>query len=231
MATIKTLWLGWSSRFAALKQREKYIVIGGAALTILMGGYDLWIEPGMLQASRLKTTLEQQQGEQAQLTAQMAVLAAKRTDPNLANRELLKKLQEELAGAERDLKTFDRTLVAPTQAPALLQTLLARHRGLKMISLTTLPPQPLIEPPAKEKSTKAKTEELPAIPGGNIFKHGIEIKVTGGYHDLLAYVSELENGPQKLLWGDMRLAVKEHPVSELTLTVFTLSLDSTWLVV
>ena len=48
---------------------------------------------------------------------------------------------------------------------------------------------------------------------------------------LVAYVAELENSPQKLLWGGIRLAAREYPVSELTLTVYTLSLDSTWLVV
>lgn len=234
MAAIKTLWLGWSSRFTVLQQREKLMVIGATAVAILFGGYNFWIEPGMLQAARLKKTLAQQQGEQAQLAAQLATLAAQKTDPNLANRETLKNLRDELAGTERDLKTFDGTLVAPTQAPALLQTLLARHRGLKMVSLATLPPQPLIEPSvAKEKSEKAKADEPAAMPGGNIFKHGIEIKVTGGYHDLLAYVSDLESGPQKLLWGDMSLSspTEKYPVSELTLTVFTLSLDSTWLVV
>ncbi len=69
------------------------------------------------------------------------------------------------------------------------------------------------------------------MPGGNIYKHGIEIKLAGGYGDLLAYVADLEASPQKLLWGGMRLTVKQFPVSELTLTVYTLSLDSIWLVV
>lgn len=44
-------------------------------------------------------------------------------------------------------------------------------------------------------------------------------------------MNELEASPQKLLWGNLRLAVKKHPVSELTLIVYTLSLDSIWLVV
>ncbi|MDO9244269.1 MAG: hypothetical protein Q7U32_10740, partial [Rhodocyclaceae bacterium] len=70
-----------------------------------------------------------------------------------------------------------------------------------------------------------------SMPGGNIYKHGIEIKLAGNYQDLLAYVNELEASPQKLLWGNLRLAVKKHPVSELTLIVYTLSLDSIWLVV
>lgn len=229
---LKARWAGWSDRFAALQKREKHLIVGALGAAILLGGYTLWIEPGQLQAARLKKSLAQQQDEQAQLRAQLMTLAAQGRDPDAANREALKQAREQLAAAERDLHSFDRTLVSPTQAPALLQTLLARHRGLTLVSLTTLPPRPLIEPPASrkegEKASSEKTE-LPA--GGNLYKHGIEVKLAGGYLDLLAYVAEIEASPQKLLWGGMNLAVKAHPVSELTLTVYTLSLDQTWLMV
>ena len=234
---LKDRWQAWSARFAALQQREKIMVIGAIGVAILFGGFTLWIEPGQLQTTRLKKTLDQQQAEQTQLSTQLTALAAQNTDPNAANREALQKLRDQLSGTDRDLKTFDRTLVAPTQAPALLQTLLARHRGLKMVSLATQAPQPLIAPPVskepaeKVKPDKARTDEAQQMPGGNIYKHGIEIKVAGSYPDLLAYVADLEASPQKLLWGDMRLAVTNHPISELTLTVYTLSLDATWLVV
>jgi MSHA biogenesis protein MshJ len=69
------------------------------------------------------------------------------------------------------------------------------------------------------------------VKGGNIHKHGIEIRMAGNYLDLLAYVADLESLPQKLLWGNMALTVTAYPRSELTLTVYTLSLDPTWLVV
>lgn len=232
---IRQRWQEWSARFAALQQREKFMVIGCVVIAIVFGGFTLWIEPGQLQTNRLKKSLEQQQTEMTQLSTQLLALAAQNTDPNAANRAVLEDLRQQLAGTDRSLKGFDRTLVAPTQAPELLQTLLARHRGLKMLSLTTLAAQPLIEPPAsREKDEKGRSDkpklEAPQ-PGSNIYKHGIEIKVAGGYHDLLAYVADLEASPQKLLWGGMRLAVKEHPVSELTLTVYSLSLEARWLVV
>lgn len=230
----KARWQAWSARFAAMQAREKQLVAFALAAVILFGGYTGWIEPGKLQAARLRQTLEQQQGEQAQLLAQVQALAAENKDPDAARRVQLQQLREQLVALDRDIKQFDRSLVAPSQAPALLQTLLARHRGLTLISLTTLAPQALIEPPEKKETKeggKPPAAEPPSMPGGNIYKHGIEIKIAGNYHDLLAYVTELETSPQKLLWGGMRLAVKNHPVSELTLTVYTLSLDPTWLVV
>jgi MSHA biogenesis protein MshJ len=234
-AQLKTLWQGWSNRFAALQAREKPLIIGALVVAILFGGFTLFVEPGMTQSGRLNKTLVQQQAEQEQFQAQIAALAAQSSDPDSANRTALQQVRDQLAVMEGDLRAFDRILVAPRQAPALLQTLLARHRGLSLVSLTTLSPQPLIEPPAapagKPASDGAKPAGEASMPGGNIYKHGIEIKLAGGYSDLLAYVADLEASPQKLLWGGMRLTVTHFPVSELTLTVYTLSLDSIWLVV
>ncbi len=234
MSALQARWQEWTKRFAALQQREKTLVIAALAVAILFGGYSLWIEPGLLQVERLKKTLAQQQAEQAQLQEQVVALAARNGDPDAANRAALHKLRAEVAATEGEIGAFGNTLVPPQRIPALLQTLLARHRGLTLVSLATLPPQPLIELPAGDKSGKpgAKpAEEAAPLPEGNLYKHGIEIKLAGGYQDLLAYVAELDASPQRLLRGGMRLVVRQHPVSELTLTIYTLSLDSTWLVV
>ena len=239
MAQLAQTWLGWSARFAALQQREKYLVIGATVFAIGFGGFSLWIEPAQLQKTRLAKSLAQQQQEQAQLQAQLQVLVTQDGDPDSANRAALSELDRQLAEADRDIHGFDQALVSPQQAPALLQTLLGRHRGLTLVSLATLPPQPLVMPPEKKEGKKEGAKEAApeatqaASPdnASNLYKHGIELKISGGYHELLAYVSELENGPQRLLWGGMSLSspTEKYPVSELTLTVYTLSLEATWL--
>lgn len=231
MSALQARWQQWSKRFAALQQREKVLVVAAAAMAILFGGYSLWVEPGMLQSERLKKSLAQQQAEQAQLQEQVAALAVRNSDPDSANRAELQRLREAVAATEREIGAFGNTLVPPQRIPALLQTLLTRHRGLTLLSLTTLAPRPLIELPASGNTTAKPADEPAPLPGGNLYKHGIEIKLAGGYQDLLAYVAELDASPQKLLRGGMSLVVRQHPVSELTLTIYTLSLDSTWLVV
>ena len=117
---------------------------------ILFGGYTGWIEPGKLQAARLRQTLEQQQGEQAQLLAQVQALAAENKDPDAARRVQLQQLREQLIALDRDIKQFDRSLVAPSQAPALLQTLLARHRGLTLPTATPSCGLSALTPPGSE---------------------------------------------------------------------------------
>lgn len=233
---LKQTWQGWAQRFAALQPREKNLVIGAVLFAVLYGGYMLWIEPAQLQKARLTKAIAQQQGEQATLQVQILALVKQDSDPDSANRAALAEVQQALVDADRDIHGFDGVLVSPQQAPVLLQSLLGRHRGLTLVSLATLPPQPLISLPADKKAADGKPAEGKPAPeaapeaGSNIFKHGIEIKITGSYNDLLAYVNALETGPQKLLWGGMSLS-SQYPVSELTLTIYTLSLESIWLAV
>ena len=71
----------------------------------------------------------------------------------------------------------------------------------------------------------------PTIATPNIYKHGIEIKVAGNYQDLLAYLTEIERMPQRIIWNRVKLSTELYPRNEMTLTVYTLSLDKQWLVV
>jgi len=229
MSALQAMWQGWSARFSALKPREKGLIAAAVALVVLLGGYSLWVEPPLLQEKQMKTTLAQQREEEKRLQEQLAVLA-QGSDPDAANRAALQRLKAELALTEREIENFGRILISPEDVPGLLQRVLARHRGLTLLSLTTLPPRPLIEMPAAGEAGKAN-EPRQVADQGNLYQHGIEIKLAGGYHDLLAYVEELDAGAQKLLRGKLHLVVKQYPVSELTLTVYTLSLDSRWLVV
>lgn len=231
MSDLKTAWQDGSKRFAALQPREKHLVVAAVAVAVLFGGYSLWIEPGQLQVESFKKTLAQQQTEQSQLQEQITALAVRDSDPDSANRVALQRLRDEFAATEREIGAFSNTLVPPQRIPSLLQTLLARHRGLTLVSMTTLPPRPLIELSKSDKEGAKPAEDAPSLPGGNLYKHGIEIRLAGGYQDLLSYVAELDASPQKLLRGGISLVVKQYPVSELTLTIYTLSLDSTWLVV
>ena len=75
----------------------------------------------------------------------------------------------------------------------------------------------------------AQATTLPAVPGPGLWRHGIEITLEGSYADLSAYVQNLEALPQRVLRGGMSFQVEAHPKATLTLTLYTLSLDHSWL--
>jgi MSHA biogenesis protein MshJ len=224
---VKARWQAVSAKFGALQQREKLLVAAAAIFVVSMGGYTVGVEPAQVRARALKTQLTQQKTEIQALKSQTAALESQVRDPDAANRAALAEVGRKIAAADRALREYDSKLVPPERVPQLLQSLFVRHRGLQLLSLQTLPPTPLLAPPKTDGKPPAGAEAK----DGNIHRHGIEIRLAGNYLDLLAYVAELERLPQKLLWGRMSLATSAWPQSELTLTVYTLSLDPTWMVV
>lgn len=236
---MKARWQALSAKFAALQPREKVIVAAATVIGIVMGGHTFWVEPAQLRLTALQKKLAKDKSEIKTNQAQVSSLKAQLKDPDAPNKAALSEAEKRMSAAEREIHTFDNTLVPPQRVPQLLQSLFARHRGLELVSLQTLPPQPLLAPAAKAagdakpepKAPDGKAPPAPVAKSGMLLKHGIEIKMAGNYLDLLAYVSDLERLPQKLLWESMSLDVKTYPKSELKLTVYTLSLDSIWLVV
>jgi MSHA biogenesis protein MshJ len=83
----------------------------------------------------------------------------------------------------------------------------------------------------KDGDVDAKVVEAARIDSAEkqIYKHGVKITVRGSYADLLQYLTALEKLPTQMFWGVAKMDVVKHPTVELTLTLYTLSLEKTWL--
>jgi MSHA biogenesis protein MshJ len=96
----------------------------------------------------------------------------------------------------------------------------------------------IAESAAKPQAAQAATAPVPPAapgpavapkPGSLLYRHGVEITVRGNYLDMIDYMNALESMPTQLFWGGAKLEVEEYPTARLTLTMYTLSLDSKWL--
>jgi MSHA biogenesis protein MshJ len=135
------------------------------------------------------------------------------------------------------LKDEQRKFVPPEKIGALLEELLSRNRRLQLVDMRTLaavaldPSAPAPKPSA-EKPAADKPPARPAVPAaGTIYRHGVEITLSGSYLDLLAYLTDLEKLPSQMYWGKLDLAVAAYPKVTLKLSVYTMSLDLAWLIV
>ena len=137
--------------------------------------------------------------------------------------EKMKEVQAQLAGGEAYLKDRRDKLVPPERMAALLEQMLARNGRLQLVAMNTLPVTLFNEQPTDAAAAEAGTQE------GLMYKHGVRITVRGSYADLLQYLTALEKLPTRMFWGEAKLSVVQYPASELTLTLYTLSLEKTWL--
>jgi MSHA biogenesis protein MshJ len=112
--------------------------------------------------------------------------------------------------------------------------MLSRNRRLKLVDMRTLPVAPLevgadkAAPAARPAEAKPTAPPKPATQG-QIYRHGVELTVTGTYLDLLGYLKALEKLPSQMYWGRLDLSVAAHPQVTLKLSVYTLSLDPAWM--
>lgn len=225
---MKARWQAIEAKFAALQQREKVIVSAAIVIGGLMLGFDVWVDPATSRVTKLEKQIAKDKADVQTDQAEVAALSSRLKDRDAPNKVALAEVKNQMAVVDHELHDYERVLVPPERVQELLRSLLSRHGGLELVSLETLPPTPLVASAPSE--AKAADGKQPVPKGDSIHKQGIAIKIAGNYLDLLSYVSDLEHLPQKLLWGSMSLAVTTYPKSELTLTVYSLSPDSRWLV-
>jgi MSHA biogenesis protein MshJ len=95
------------------------------------------------------------------------------------------------------------------------------------MDVRTLPATPFVGPHERDGAAPREAAESEA----GIYKHGLEITLEGSYPDLLAYAAQLEGLPARVLWNRTRIDATAYPRVTMTLTLYTLSLERTWLTI
>lgn len=208
-----------------LRERTMIFLMVAAILGALF--HMILNEPLLTKQARLTRQLQEQEARSAamQRVTQVA-LTQRRVDPNADNRARLAVLNARLAEMDKQLGDLGSKLVPPRQMPRLLQNLVEQNHGLQLASVKTIPASDLISDSAAAPAAGVASSIVAKVP---IYKHGVEIEVIGGFHDLLRYMTQLENSPWRMYWNDAHLKVESFPQSRLTLKVYTLSLEKSWL--
>ena len=228
-------WKAGSAWFAARQKREKWVLVFASLAVVWAVADAVWLTPATKAYKTQRIAAQQKESELAQLAQQRTTLSEAIRVRADAHRKESEATQARLAEVVGQLSEFEKGLVPARQMPTFLRSLLP-GAGLEVVSLKTLPPTPLIVR-ATNKESDAKTPASKEVagkggaPAANIYKHGLEITLAGDYEALLAYLNRLERSPQKVLWGHLTLKVEKHPRNELTLVLYTLSLDPLWLTV
>lgn len=218
MNQLKQQWRELEQRFASLTRRERGILLGGGLAVILIVGFSL-ADSSLARQRLLSKEIVKAQSDTATAKAQADVIVRQLAeDPDDRARARIAALSRETRGLDAQMQGLNRGLIAPEQMAEILQKMLSRDRGVKLIGLKTLPVSRLIE-------------SDPSDGGADVFKHGIEITLQGRYLDMLGYLDRLEQLPWQMFWSQAQMDAKDYPAVRITVTVFTLSLDEDWLVV
>ena len=213
----------YADRLDAMSLRERVLIFLAVAVMIVAIADSALFEPILRRQKANSQRIQQQEDEIRTMRTQVQAYAQARTGDSVnAKRQRLEKRKLELAALDRQLAAGQGELVPPERMARMLSEIVKRNPDIELISLRSLPATGL-------------NQSLTPIPGSApsglaLYRHGIEIAVSGSYLKMLNYVGQLERLPAKIMWGNMELQ-GTYPVVTLKITLYTFSPDKTWLLI
>lgn len=227
-------------RWRGLAPREQWLACAVALLVPVMAWLAFGHDP-------LAQRLEQMQGEQQgaetrRLDARTALAelqARAAVDPDQALRQALRAAQ---ALRDHQLESLDRetaALIDPQRMQQVLQELLQRRPGLRLLALESFSaplelPAPL--PAADGKPAAVATEQNKTDAATPVlYRHGMRLTLEGSYFELRDYLQGIEAqsqaaGGRRLFWERLDYQVGEAGPGQakITLELYTLSREAGW---
>lgn len=230
---MKQYWDKLSSKVDAMSKRERVLIFASLTVLVLSLVDTFMLEPVFMSQKELRVQLVQQTASLAELQAQVITVVQENSpNSNSPLRIQLNRVKKELGEGKAFLQSNRDHLVQPEKMAAHLRQLLNRNGRLQLVSLQTMAVTPLIEEAVMSTIGQVVNPEIQqpvSVTSKQVFKHGVQLTLRGSYLDLLNYLTELERLPQQMYWAKAEMQVVKYPVTELTLVLYTLSLDKTWL--
>ncbi|MDP2785489.1 MAG: type II secretion system protein GspM [Sulfurimicrobium sp.] len=231
---MKQQWLRLAAKIDTRNPRERALISVMVLVVVASLLNMLILDPLLAKKKKAMQEVATQQEQLQTLRSQIQVtMSGGKVDPDAPTRVLLAGLEQKLAQSHGALQGVQQSLVPPDKMGHLLEDVLTQNRGLKLVSLKTLPASNVLDvpssAPATTQSTQGKAAEASLASGPAIYKHGVEIAVSGSYAELTQYLDTLEKLPWRMFWGKAEMRVEAYPRITLMITLYTLSMDKTWL--
>jgi MSHA biogenesis protein MshJ len=225
---VRQLWQRYADRVDAMTVRERLLIFAAVTVAVVAVLHTLLLDAELKKERRLSSAIAQRQGEIKSLEVQVQALARNpAANPDAVRRERLAEVKRLLAETERAIAGEERKFTAPEQMKQIVEEMLARNRGVQLLTLRTIATTSIADARAPAGSKPAAKA---ATPGERlIYRHGMEVTVAGSYLELLRYLTDLERLPTQLYWSALELDAARYPSHTMKIVVYTLSLDPAWL--
>ncbi len=211
----------------ALSVRER-VILFVLLLAAIWATVDALLLAPQDRARRGEQQKVAQAREQLAQAEQVLTARASQPDPRRDARQRLESARGNLAARLRTAAGLQARMVAAKDMPKLVRDMLGDQPGLRLASLETLAPEPITPmPPAAAGVAEASAPPADAA----LFRHGVRLTLVGDYAALTRYMERLEHLPFGFYWAHAELDAVAHPEISLTLILYTLSLERTWLTV
>lgn len=200
-------------KYKTLQERERNIMLVGSALLIIILFYVALIEPMWLSMEKVNKNLTTIETFNFQLKTKIQEAKnQERENPNKPLQDRYQQLTKQAESLDKQISLLTQALVPPQEMLSLLGNLVKAEKKARLISLNNLPLQTV---------TLSNNAEDKAA--GEIYRHGLELRIYGSYGDAVSYLSRIEALPWKVFIEDLSYSTEQYPNGILILKVYTLS--------
>ena len=204
----------FKKRIQGLKHSELRLIILAMIMLIFGVKQLVFVLTGWGNIVELEKTATQLHAQQNSLSTALSTAV----NPQLLAdyqqlQQTLKLRQLQLIQTNQQVEQLSAFLVAPQRMTQILQSMLAGHDDVKLVSVSTLPIEEL-------KDANAQVYA---------YRHKFQLQLDTNYVALTAWLQEIEQLPDRLFWYEIELITKKYPDIGATLIVYTLSDKKGWL--
>ncbi|MDF4772223.1 type II secretion system protein GspM, partial [Vibrio parahaemolyticus] len=174
-------WLSLEGRFGEMSTREKVLTALCGLVVVIMLLFTLVLEPKLneiisneRQLSNLKQANQKIEIDTLRIQAQL------KKDPNAEIDRAISNLLAESQHLSMQLAEIIEHLITPSQMAELLENVLEQQSGIHLLSLQTLPSEPI-------------TEDKEASQYSGYYVHPVRMELTGDYFSIANYLNKLES--------------------------------------
>ncbi len=215
---MKQWWDKQAARIDALSLRERAFLFLSVIACCLALADVVWLSPAQLSHRQLTERFEKQ-NLQLQSARDELKAVAQPVDSGQGLRNELGTLRVRLDGVNQQIREALPAGATATPLAQVLVHILRRHEGLTLVRTSAVAPQ-------AAKDTVSTGAGASASPGrSSLTRQGVELTVSGSYHELTRYVQTLEKELPYVRWGAMKMKSDKLP-PELTLQLYIVGVQS-----
>ncbi len=218
-------WQTYSEKYLQLSVREQYLILLTGLVILFFIIFHLFVDPTLVANRQAVNKIERLTKSNRSIKNSVLELeAALKNDPNDVARKKIAQFETKLAKVDAKLLTLTSDLINPIQMRHALLDLLKLEKGVSLLSFELLGAQPLLENPVNSTTDGNVKSQLDMKNSQlNLYRHGINIKLSGSYFELQHYLQQLELLSWKFFWQDFNFKSIEYPKSELNIIIYSLS--------
>jgi len=220
-------WQAYSDKYLVITPREQYMVLITGLVAIIFIIHTFFIDDNASKIVNFEKKVMQIGNENRSTKASIKLLEdGLSRDPNSELNRQISQYKERLKKVDGNLLKLTSDLINPIQMRHALMQLLKTQKGVSLQSFQVIAAKPINLSTAKAVVNVDATKTIAADPNQQemiLYRHAIKIKLSGNYFQLRDYLTQLEALSWKFFWQEFNYQLKEYPVSELEIEMYSLS--------